>query len=321
MRSHAVLIYMSVQKIPRQIVHYTLKRIIVVFTLLFLLLPHTVYANGAGLPPFFTINGNLSKTNPLQLYGITAQSFLIPQDFAPQNYLVNQPIDFAIDTTQLQMVIPENALQNTTFTWDYGDGGTAQGMKNTHTYTKMGSYILMITINVYTDPSEQPTQFIDSFLLQILPDKNYRKLPQASIHVNGEQVKDPLKHTLALNFTHDIAFNASTSKVPSGVAEYLWNFGDGQTSNRPNVTHKYNQQYLRTVVLRVKDKNGFISDAFVGLENGSDSTHNTKTSVNVSLQQQINKLIILLVFLMLALLSLIIFFIRISKRSYQSTKK
>jgi hypothetical protein len=238
------------------------------FLFLFILFvfPTITYANGAGLPAFFKINDQTAIANPLQTFGITAQSFLIPQDYAPEKYEVNKPIHFSIDKKVLQTVITPEFLQNTTFMWDFGDGTKADGYENTHTYTKKGTYILVLTINVSVNPGDPPTQFIDSYLINVLPDQHYKGLPQAVIKVNGEQVTSNTKKLVNANFADEISFDATDSKSSAPIVAYLWNFGDGQTSTSPKVTHTYKDQYFDTVVLRVRDKNGFFSDSFIGLK-------------------------------------------------------
>lgn len=242
---------------------------------IFLFLPANVFANGAGLPAFFAINGKLATPNPLQLYGITSQSFLIPQDFAQENYIVNQPIGFTIDTKPLETVIQPYLLAKTTFVLDYGDGSEkVEGLESSHTYSKSGSYIITVTMNVYTDHGQPPTQFIDSFFINILPNKDYQSLPKAMIKVDNELVREPLKRPFERDFSQTIHFDSASSYSRGGeIISYLWNFGDGQTSTEKSPTHTYaTNRYFNTVVLRVIDDHGFISDAFVGLKNSPDES-------------------------------------------------
>lgn len=244
---------------------------------LFLTLPAPVLANGAGLPAFFSLNGKLAITNPLQAYGITASSFLLPQDFAPENYVVNQPITMEVDLSQLQSVIDPQYFKNTEFSWDFGDGTQATGLKNSHTYTKIGSYILLLTINIRSGYGGEPTQFLDSFLVHILPSGDFTDLPQAVITVNSVPVRDPLKQSVDANLDGMVSFDASASKAPgSSIVEYLWNFGDGQSGSKSSLTHTFSGQNNATVVLHIKDTNGFTSDAFVSLKNvahAADTIH------------------------------------------------
>ncbi len=254
---------------------------VLLFFMLIFIFPNRIYANGAGLPAFFKINDKYAISNPLQAFGITASSFLIPQDFAPENYIVNHPIHFQVDETQLQTVIPQDFLKKTKFSWDFGDGTKADDLENSHTYTKIGSYILVLTINVYeADTSQAPTQFIDSFLMNILPENGNYTLPQAVIKVNKQQVIDPLNKPINIDYNKPITFDASSSTADGKIIDYIWNFGDGQTSTKPIVTHTYTNQYSNIVVLRVKDTNGFISDAFVGLTNSTDYKKSSISSQN-----------------------------------------
>ena len=283
-----------------------MKKSLLICLIFFLLTPSLAFANGAGLPSFFSVNGKLSTPNPLQLYGITSQSFLIPQDFTPENYVVNQPINFAIDEIPLQAVIQPALLQKTKYVWDYGDGSPkADGLKNTHTYTKPGSYILILTLNIYTDPDQPPTQFIDSYFLNVLPNKNYNALPKAVIKIDNQEVTNPLKYPFEKDFRKSMTFDSSASTTQGGkITAYLWNFGDGQTSTEKSVTHTYaSSRYFNTVVLRVKDSNGFISDAFVGIKNTPDKYKINTPILKKATKQQIlfNLLIWIALFILLAL--------------------
>lgn len=243
-----------------------MKKILIFAIFILLVFPNSALANGAGLPAFFEVNGKYSTANPLQVFGITAQSFLIPQDYAPENYVVNQPINFTIDEKQLEIVIPRQLFDKTKFAWDFGDGSKADGLINTHTYTKIGSYILVLTINIYETDGQAPTQFIDSYLLNILPDKNYKGLPHAVITLNNQQIDSNSNTPVNVNFKYPISLDASKSKAaPSKITTYLWDFGDGQTNTLPAAMHTYESRYFATVVLRIKDSSGFISDSFVGL--------------------------------------------------------
>jgi len=287
-----------------------MKRILLIIFLVFLFTPNIAYANGAGLPPFFKINGKYSISNPLQMLGITAQSFLIPQDFTPENYMVNEPIDFEIDNSQLLPVIGELNLKNTKYSWDFGDGSKAEGLKNSHTYSMIGSYILVLTINIYDTQVNQPTQFIDSFLLNIVPDKNYR-LPKAIIAINGKEVKDPLYNPFSVNYKYPVTFDASRSENnAANIITYLWNFGDGQTSTEKIPTHKYTNQDIQIIVLRVKDKDGFISDAFVGLNNDPNIKNTTPVVKNKSVSTRNYVTYIIIVFIGVGVFLVIAFFIR-----------
>ncbi|MGH7203097.1 MAG: PKD domain-containing protein [Candidatus Levyibacteriota bacterium] len=298
-----------------------MKKILVLVLLIFLFLPTQVFANGAGLPPFFRVNDKLSTPNPLQIYGITSQSFLIPQDYTQENYIINEPINFKVDTQPLGNVIAPQLLQNTKFVWDYGDGSPkADGLENTHAYNKIGSYILILTVNIYIDPNQPPTQFIDSFLLNVLPDQDYKNLPKAIITIDDQQVKNVLKKPIEKDFNHAIYFDAASSSDHSAkIVSYLWNFGDGETSTQKSVKHTYaNKRFFNTVVLRVKDSSGFISDAFVGIKNNSMATVSSPSYTPVSLKktstQGFNYVPVALTVLFILIMASVFFFLIKRKR-------
>jgi PKD repeat protein len=53
-----------------------------------------------------------------------------------------------------------------------------------------------------------------------------------------------------------VAFNASTSKSPAGIASYAWSFGDGTTGSGVMVQHSYATAGTYTVRLTVTDSKG-----------------------------------------------------------------
>jgi hypothetical protein len=55
---------------------------------------------------------------------------------------------------------------------------------------------------------------------------------------------------------HTVEFDSSDSVAPAGIATYFWEFGDGQTSNRPNPAHTYTKAGVYTVSLTITDTKG-----------------------------------------------------------------
>src|SRR5258705_2741528 len=145
--------------------------------LLIFLLPSSALAHIAGQPPFLRVNGQYAN-----LYFVPLSSlydFDLPQDGAPDNYFINQTISFELDPMKLPA--PSDVIAKTKFDWDFADGTHSQGLKNDHKFTKIGSYI----VKIYADDSTTPKpQIIESVLVNILPDSNY-KLPKAKILVTG----------------------------------------------------------------------------------------------------------------------------------------
>lgn len=55
---------------------------------------------------------------------------------------------------------------------------------------------------------------------------------------------------------HTVEFDSSTSTATAGIADYFWEFGDGQTSNQANPSHTYMAAGIFTVSLTITDKKG-----------------------------------------------------------------
>ena len=248
-----------------------LYRIIIGTIALVLLISVSLSPARAHLPgqmPFFRINGVYSTLYPVLVSSVP--DFVLPQDSAPDVYLVNTPIEFEIDVSMLPF--PPEIASNSSFLWDYGDGTTGVGLKNTYAYQNIGSYILSIDIQ---DPTGA-TQLLQSVVLNIVPDKGY-KLPRATITVNGKVVKDPLVDTVNIDQAEEVMLTANTSEASTDIVEYYWDLGDREQANGQTVIHNYNiEEWMFFPVLRIKDKNGFIADTFVQINNGIEDTSEKK---------------------------------------------
>lgn len=235
----------------------------------FLLATKPSLAHLSGQPPFFLVNGKFSGFYPI--YVTSLKDFSLPQDIAPETYLINQPLSFEIDQTMLPF--PPDVIPKMTYSWDFGDGNKGQGTTLTHTYTHMGSYLLTIKADYggYSDPNTKP--LLQAILITVLPNKNYR-LPQAQITVDNKKIIDPSSSSLTLT-SNDVRFDAGNSKPGSAkIVSYFWDLGDGTSSQKKSLSHSYsdqNQLYIFPM-LRVKDANGFISDTYVQLERTAKTT-------------------------------------------------
>lgn len=243
--------------------------------IIFLFFPTPVNAHLPGQPPFFKINGELSILYPL--YTTSIYEFVLPQDLDVEPRLVNQQLEFEIDTSKLP--VPEEVVKQSTFIWDFGDGTTGSGLKNTHTYKKMGSYILKIDVK---SPDSPQTQLLQSVLINVIPNKNYQ-LPKAVILVDGQPSKDPLTDVKKVDFKSEVNFSAKSSQSSSQITSYFWDFGDGTTGDKAEMNHLYDariHQYFP--LLRIKTADGFIADAFVEVQ-GDELTATNSSSAQTNL--------------------------------------
>src|SRR3954467_836058 len=94
-----------------------LKVIITSFALvLFFFLPVTASAHLGNGPPFMKVNGKYSQTNP---YNQGSSTLTMSWDSAPETYLVNKPITFAIDVPVLMTAttVPVSFAKNIQVRW------------------------------------------------------------------------------------------------------------------------------------------------------------------------------------------------------------
>lgn len=238
--------------------------ILIIFSFVFLYpIPQTLnptFAHLAGQPPFLEINNQYANLYPVPLTSL--YNFDLPQDLAPENYLVNQSVNFELDKGRLPA--PPDIVEKTKFDWDFTDGTHAQGLINQHKFSKIGSYI----VKIYADDGTTPKpQIIESILINILPNLSYQ-LPHSNITINNQQSKDPLTDILKADFKSYISYDGSKSTSSSKITEYFWDFGDQKSSPGITQTHKYDQSLSQVfVVLRIKDSNGFIADNFIEIQN------------------------------------------------------
>jgi ABC-type nickel/cobalt efflux system permease component RcnA len=222
--------------------------------------PIIVSAHVVGQPSFFKINGKLADYYHVP---ISSQYFDVAQDSPAENYTVSQNLEMEIIPEILQ--VPENVIAKSTFTWDFGDGTKGTGLKNTHTYTRSGSYLLNVSVQYGPDPPE----LLESALVNVLPDTD-SQFPQAKITLVSPSQAGPHDHVKMVNFSQPVQFDASQSLSDSKIISYTWNFGDDQKSSEIHPAHKYAaESTVIYVLLHLKTENGLIADEYLELDNTS----------------------------------------------------
>jgi hypothetical protein len=227
---------------------------------LVLALPSSSYSHSIGQPPYFKVNGIFTDYYPVPTTSLT--DFVLPEDNASGIFIVNEQINFEIDTEALPL--PDQIIKETKFIWDFGDGEIGEGLSNKHTYNKPGTYF--VAIKADSGQGFEP-QSLQSTAINILPDKNY-VLPKAIIEINGKRSEDPLLDIVDVNFSKSINFDASkTEKGTAEINEYLWDLGDQNFRTGISFNYLYKEDpYTVFPVLRVKTVDGFISDAFIQIK-------------------------------------------------------
>jgi PKD repeat protein len=128
----------------------------------------------------------------------------------------------------------------TTYSWSFGDGGTASGQVVTHKFVP-GTYLVTLTV---TDSNG------------IAASKSQQIIVPAGTPPTADFVFSPTAPIVNQN----IFFDASTSKPAVGrtIVRYQWNWGDGESVSRtgPTEDHDYPEAGTYTVVLTVTDDVG-----------------------------------------------------------------
>ncbi|MBC7889129.1 MAG: PKD domain-containing protein [Ferruginibacter sp.] len=119
--------------------------------------------------------------------------------------------------------VPYNAnFSNTSlggidFLWDFGDGSTSTDVSPTHLYGNTGTYIVRLTA-IDTTTCNRTDNYTFPITVFAIPSAGFSFSP------------NPAEENKPSNFN-----NFST-----GAVSYIWDFGDGQTSDQTNPSHQYN---------------------------------------------------------------------------------
>ncbi|WP_298313478.1 PKD domain-containing protein [uncultured Aquimarina sp.] len=123
-----------------------------------------------------------------------------------------------------------------TYNWDFGNGESAIGVTTSHTFSSPGNYEVILTV----DDSNGNT---DSASVIITVENTTPVL-----------VADFSATPISGNVPLLVNFDASLSSFPAGSAiTYVWDFGDGNTSNLDNPSHTYMSSGSYAATLTISD--------------------------------------------------------------------
>jgi len=126
----------------------------------------------------------------------------------------------------------------TSWSWDFGDGGKSTQQNPSHIYDQPGYYTVSLTV---TSPGGSDTKTKTDFIHATPP-------PPPVAGFAGEPTSGDARLTIQF-----------TDQSIGDVTNWLWNFGDGQTSTERNPAHTYRDAGDYTVSLTVTGRGG--SDA------------------------------------------------------------
>lgn len=191
---------------------------------------------------------------------------LVPPEAAaivtdPSNTIgLTAPVEIEFDASGVP--IDTDIYRILSYTWNFGDGDTATGVRTTHRYTEKGSlngrYTVVLTVD-YQDLSSGET-FDGEFLVEV---SITNEQVAASFTATPEDGEIPL----------EVKFDASASNDPDGeIVSYEWDLnGDGRFDDAEGVTaeYTYEQEGSYEVSLRVTDNNGEYNIATTTIEAGT----------------------------------------------------
>jgi chitodextrinase len=125
------------------------------------------------------------------------------------------------------------------YSWNFGDGSTATGLRATHTFNAVATYDVTLTVTNDRGVSASTTQQVD-VTTTTGPTADFVFSPS-----------DPAPG-------QEILFNAETSTSVAGhdIVIYHWDFGDGVTGEGRIAKHTYAQGGTYAVVLSIADDTG-----------------------------------------------------------------
>lgn len=127
----------------------------------------------------------------------------------------------------------------TAYNWTFGDGGGATGPSPTHTYAQAGTYTVTLQV---TDSSGQSASASQAITVS-RPAPPADESPTASFSY--------VKYSAGL-----VKFTGSGADPDGSITRISWNFGDGTTSDRASILHRFPAAGTYTVKLTVVDSSG-----------------------------------------------------------------
>ena len=149
--------------------------------------------------------------------------------------------DFTADrrsgTAPLDVAFTDLSTENpTSWSWNFGDGGTSTIRNPTHRYNNVGTYTVSLTAtNAYGSDTETKPGYITVISAPQPPDADFSA--------------DPTSGPAPL----DVAFTDLSTENPTS---WSWSFGDGGSSADQNPQHTYNAAGTYTVSLTATNADG-----------------------------------------------------------------
>ncbi|MFW9876877.1 MAG: PKD domain-containing protein, partial [Candidatus Thorarchaeota archaeon] len=214
---------------PQLLIQYFFKRLTIILIFLSLigsLIPIVTGQTEGNLPPVSNMYLDPTRHPVINSVKVKEQVYFIGEDSYDPN--------------------PED---NLTYIWDFGDGTTSNKISPIHIYSQVGEYLVSLTVN------DSYTSSTTSVVILVYTEGGNE--PIAFIWVDAN--RDEKGNSLA-NVSEAIRFDASKSYDPDGSQLYYdWDFGDGSHSGNRIATHRYKEEGIFTVILKITDEENLVS--------------------------------------------------------------
>lgn len=155
-------------------------------------------------------------------------------NFTATSPCLSNPVQFTSTSTSAGSPI-------VSWNWQFGDGGTSMVQNPTHIYQNAGSYQVALLV---TSAAGCQASVIKTITIKPKPTANF----QFDTPCRGDSTH-----------FYDLSMGAGNAIINN----WLWDFGDGSTSNIKNPAHKYLLAGIYNVSLQVSDVNGCMDDTLM----------------------------------------------------------
>jgi PKD repeat protein len=184
-----------------------------------------------------------------------------PIKTTPENPLnLTTPVEVTFDASEIP--VDEKTYKILSYSWDFGDGETSNGMTTTHTYTHKaeGDGVYTVTLTVKYMDLKSGEQFEDQYNTQV---GIANETTAAAFTVTPDSGETPL----------EVHFDATSSYDPDGeIVAYEWDMNDDgkfDDASGEEVDYTFTQEGDYDVTLRVSDNSGAYNTATKTIKAGS----------------------------------------------------
>jgi len=195
-------------------------------------------ATGSERSPSRTAGGTPKRENSLYNLLPTAAARVVPDHPTP-----GEPALFDASDS----VDPNDSIVS--YSWNFGDSTKATGQTASHTYESSGEYTVSLIVTDEKGGASQPIAFPVSVSESSPPLADFSVVSAESrrVFVAGE----------------GLIFQDESSEEDGPITSWLWDFGDGETSDEFSPTHVYARSGTYHALLVVTDEHGHCGE--VGL--------------------------------------------------------